>query len=491
MRGLQRRVLADQRVIFRVRKLRRVVVVIERIVPRDLGGEERQAFGGIAHAASSSRSACARASSVTVAPDSIRAISSRRSASSRARTPVRVTTPSWRLAMSKCAAPRAATCGLWVTTSNCVAVGEAGEAFADRARHRAADAAVDLVEDHRRGRAFLGQRDLQREDEAAEFAARRDLDQRPERRAGVGGDLELHPVAAGGGPVFGRQVAERGAEARRVELQRRKLARDGGVEAQRGGGAGLRQRSGGGFIGGPGARHLGFERGQPAFAGVERLQLAAQVVGEFGEVVGLDAVLARDAAQFEQAFLVLLLRLRIDDVAAGGFLQPVLRHRAFDDRAVDGGERFGQVLVVGGDAFEDARGLAKLRQAAGRALQEIADRVQVVGDLFGALHRAAAVGERFLLARFRGERVEFGDGMFQPVAVARGGPRSRRGRAASAPSASRHALNAAAVAAVSAAPKASSSARWPRGLSRPRSSCWPWISTSRPPSSRSSAADAG
>ena len=34
---------------------------------------------------------------------------------------------------------------------------------------------------------------------------------------------------------------------------------------------------------------------------------------------------------------------------------------------------------------------------------------------------------------------------------------------------------------------ASSRARWPRGLSRPRSSCWPWISTASAPMSRSSA----
>src|SRR3546814_6573518 len=45
------------------------------------------------HTPSSSRSACARASSVIAAPDSILAISSRLSASPRANTPVRVTVP--------------------------------------------------------------------------------------------------------------------------------------------------------------------------------------------------------------------------------------------------------------------------------------------------------------------------------------------------------------------------------------------------------------
>src|SRR4051794_17110153 len=47
------------------------------------------------HAASSRRVACARASSVTDAPDSIRAISSRRSSAESLRTVVRVPSPPW------------------------------------------------------------------------------------------------------------------------------------------------------------------------------------------------------------------------------------------------------------------------------------------------------------------------------------------------------------------------------------------------------------
>src|SRR4051795_5610901 len=70
------------------------------------------------HAASSSRSAWARASSVTWAPDSILAISSRRRASSRRWTLVRVTRPAWLFSIRRGVRPRAAACGEWVTTSN-------------------------------------------------------------------------------------------------------------------------------------------------------------------------------------------------------------------------------------------------------------------------------------------------------------------------------------------------------------------------------------
>src|SRR5262245_28395269 len=68
--------------------------------------------------------------------------------------------------------------------------GEAVQPLADRAGDRAADAAVDLVKDHRRRPALLRERDLEREDEARQFPARRDANERPERRAGIGRDLE-------------------------------------------------------------------------------------------------------------------------------------------------------------------------------------------------------------------------------------------------------------------------------------------------------------
>ncbi len=79
-------------------------------------------------------------------------------------------------------------------------LGQSRQPFADRARHRAADAAIDLVEDHRRRPALLGERDLEREDEARQLAAAGDLVERGEVGAGVGGDQELDTVHARLGP---------------------------------------------------------------------------------------------------------------------------------------------------------------------------------------------------------------------------------------------------------------------------------------------------
>ena len=70
--------------------------------------------------------------------------------------------------------------------------GEALQPFADRGRHRAADAAIDFVEHEHRRRARFGKRNLQREREARELAARCDLRETAERRTLDGGDLERH-----------------------------------------------------------------------------------------------------------------------------------------------------------------------------------------------------------------------------------------------------------------------------------------------------------
>ena len=79
-RRLKLIVAFDQRVIIRIADLGRIVGVIEPRMISDRACETLKFGGGFgfSHAASSSRPACARASSVTSAPDSIRAISSRR-----------------------------------------------------------------------------------------------------------------------------------------------------------------------------------------------------------------------------------------------------------------------------------------------------------------------------------------------------------------------------------------------------------------------------
>ena len=67
--------------------------------------------------------------------------------------------------------------------------GKPREPLPDCVRDRAADARVDFVEDERRRRAAIGEHDFQRQHEAREFAARRDLHQRARPRARIG----LHP----------------------------------------------------------------------------------------------------------------------------------------------------------------------------------------------------------------------------------------------------------------------------------------------------------
>src|SRR3546814_3564047 len=104
---------------------------------------------------------------------------------------------------------------------------------ADRARDRTADAAVDFIEDDRLGAALFGKRHLQREDEAREFAARSDLGERREGRAGVGCDEEFDPVDPLGAPAFGGQTLDRGLEPRRIKFERYEFRRDGGVEPRR------------------------------------------------------------------------------------------------------------------------------------------------------------------------------------------------------------------------------------------------------------------
>ena len=60
------------------------------------------------------------------------------------------------------------------------------------------------------GIADLGQADLERQQEARQLAARGDLGDRRRRRAGIGGDGELHAVGAGLGPVgLGRAAPAR------------------------------------------------------------------------------------------------------------------------------------------------------------------------------------------------------------------------------------------------------------------------------------------
>ena len=75
-------------------------------------------------------------------------------------------------------------------------IGQPRQPLADRIRDRAADAGIDFVEDQRRRRAAIGERHLQRQQKARQFAARRDLHHRARPRAGVGAHPEFDLVDA-------------------------------------------------------------------------------------------------------------------------------------------------------------------------------------------------------------------------------------------------------------------------------------------------------
>ena len=168
--------------------------------------------------------------------------------------------------------------------------------LADGACHRPADAAVDFVEDHRPGIAGLGQRDLQRQDEARQFAAAGDADQRPERRAGVGRHFELDAVAALGTRLgFG----QRGPEASGVELQRRQFPRHLGIQALGRLAALLPQQTGGRVVGAPGRSQRRFQRGNALAAGFDRLQPGPHLLAQRRQRVGLDPVLTGQSSDVE------------------------------------------------------------------------------------------------------------------------------------------------------------------------------------------------
>ena len=245
----------------------------------------------------------------------MRAISSRRPLASSSTTRVAVVPLAPRAALAfstrQCLTARAATCGEWVTTRTCSRAAEPRQPLADRRRGGAADAAIDLVEHQRRHRIGLGQHDLQRQQEARQLAARGDLRQRPRRQAGIGRDLEGDAVEPMLAPVALRQPLEAGGEAGLVELQRRQLGGDGGVEllrrlVARGCSAPRPPRCR------PGARRLppcASAASRPRLV-VERGELLGQLRAMLGQQIGRHAVLAREVAQREQPLLDLLQPLR-------------------------------------------------------------------------------------------------------------------------------------------------------------------------------------
>ena len=255
---LDRGVALPERVVFGVGDGRRVLLVVAPVVLGDLGGEplqlrRRLRFGQLVDWSAGlprpdhlrflpivpagpsfrlrpqaapfiSRSAAARASSEIVAPASMRAISSRRAvagdrldARRDALAPVHARLGDEEMRLGLRGDLRRMRDG-----ENLHALGEPRQPPADRLGDGAAGAGIDLVENQRRRRAAIGERHLQRQQEARQLAARGDLHQRPGLRARIGADMEGDAVEA-----FRRDARlvglERHDEARRLQLQRRKL----------------------------------------------------------------------------------------------------------------------------------------------------------------------------------------------------------------------------------------------------------------------------
>ncbi len=217
------------------------------------------------------RSAAARASSVTTAPASMRAISSRRRTESSGVMLVVTALPPAIvcLATRRWMSARAATCGAWVTVMHLHACRQPRQPHADGVGDGAADGGVDLVEDEGRRRAAIGQRHLQRQQEARQLAARGDLHQRSGLGAGIGAHMEGDIVDARfGGRV--RVAGDLDDEGRLLQLERRQFGGDRLFQQLGGGAALLRQDHGRGVVFGAGGLRRLLQLSQPLLAGFER-----------------------------------------------------------------------------------------------------------------------------------------------------------------------------------------------------------------------------
>ena len=142
--------------------------------------------------------ACARAGSPTAAPARRAATASTRPRASRTVTRVRVRPPEATFSTARCVTPDAATCGRCVTTRICSRAASA-RSFRPTASAVAPETPASTSSKTNvrpgprppgsprpsRGRLLLGESGRERELDAREFAARRDLRERPRRLAGV------------------------------------------------------------------------------------------------------------------------------------------------------------------------------------------------------------------------------------------------------------------------------------------------------------------
>ena len=109
-------------------------------------------------------------------------------------------------------------------------VGQTGQTLADLVRHRAADAAIDLVKDQGSRLAVLRQGDLQGQHHARELATRGNLVQGPGRTARIGGDVKGNAVPAFNAPAILVPSGNNGFKHRLIQGQGRQFSRHDPIE---------------------------------------------------------------------------------------------------------------------------------------------------------------------------------------------------------------------------------------------------------------------
>ena len=284
------------------------------------------------------------------------------------------------------------------------------QALAHGIGNRAADAAVDLVEDQ--GAAAGGTRgdDLERQHEAREFAARGDAVERAGRAAGVGRDLEEHPLGALAAAVLRVEKLQRRLETRLVHAQGGEFAGHGLVEPGRGLAPGGRKPVAGGIEGGAG--HIGLPRQahQRTLAVLQGGQFAGQALAHLRQLRDRGVVAPGGAAQGKETFLGGFQATGIGIEIAPDAGDALLGLVDLEQGAVERGQ--GLLERAAGNLAHTrqfGRGMAQAPLRAVVFLQRFPGGGKGGGNLLGIAQARAQRGQFLLLAGHRLERIEFLD----------------------------------------------------------------------------------
>ena len=239
---------------------------------------------------------------------------------------------------------------------------ERAQLGADRRGNRAADAGIDLVEDHARHLVQAQRGDLDRQRDARQLAARGDLAQRARRLAGVGGHQEIRALGAIG--VRRLRVGhgvQRDFETPATHAEFADQGVDGPAQGIAGLAAGGAEFVRGVVPGGQRDRDVAVEDAQARIGIRQRFQFGRQRIAMRGEPIRSDAVLACEVLHADQPAFDVVQRFRVDiQVVADAFQQGdgfvQLDRRGFQHRI-----HLAQPRLVGGLALQAGAQLLQLR----------------------------------------------------------------------------------------------------------------------------------